>query len=101
MRRNENMVAMRIALFAVALTAALLIGAERLVLVNAPTYPRFLATDLGDGGIERVQALRKSVCKDDSVEIYPKKEAWIVRCGFAYYPGHTYLSHTDPLAANR
>lgn len=95
------MKALKITLPAVLLAAALLVTAERLVLVNSQTYPRFLATDLGNGGIARVHALGKSACKDNLIEIYPKKDVWIVRCGFTYYPGRTYLSRTDPLAVYR
>lgn len=83
------------------LVVGLLVTAERLCLVNARIYPHFLATDLGNVDTARLQELRKSSCKDDSIEVYPKRGVWVLRCGFAYYDGHTYISHTDPFEAYR
>lgn len=79
------------------LVASLLVTGERVYLVNAPSYPRFLATDLGDVDSARIVELRKTACRDDPIEVYAKNGYWVLRCGFAYYQGHTYISHSDPL----
>lgn len=83
------------------LVTGVLATVERLWLVNAPTYPHFLATDLGNVDTARLQELRKSTCKNDPIDVYPKQGVWVLRCGFAYYDAHTYLSHTDPFEAYR
>jgi len=88
-------------LFAALLVGGLSVTAERVWLVNAPVYPRFLATDLGNVDAAHLEELRKSACKHDGIEVYPKRGVWILRCGFAYYDGHTYISHTDPFEAYR
>jgi hypothetical protein len=83
------------------LAASLLVTGERVYLVNAASYPRFLATDLGNVDAARITELRKTACKDDPIEVYPKNGFWVLRCGFAYYQGHTYISHSDPFAEYR
>lgn len=88
-------------LFAALLVAGLLATAERVWLVNAPVYPRFLATDLGNVDVARLQELHNAACKHDAIEVYPKRGVWILRCGFAYYDAHTYVSHSDPLEGYR
>ncbi|HCM7206548.1 TPA: hypothetical protein N3202_004481 [Salmonella enterica subsp. enterica serovar Typhimurium str. D23580] len=95
------MKALKTALLVAFAAAAVLVTAERVYLVNAPSYPRFLATDLGNVGAARVAELRKTACKDDPIEVYAKNGFWVLRCGFAYYQGHTYISHSDPFAEYR
>jgi hypothetical protein len=83
------------------LVASLLVTGERVYLVNASSYPRFLATDLGSVDAARIEELRKTACKDEPIEVYAKNGFWVLRCGFAYYQGHTYISHSDPFAEYR
>jgi hypothetical protein len=70
---------------------------ERLVLVNAASYPQALAQDLGSVDRAGLKHLRATACKDDPIEVIPKDGVWILRCGFLYYQGATFLSHTDPV----
>lgn len=78
------------------LIAGLLFTGERVYLVNAASYSRFLATDLGNVDAARISELHRTECKDDPIDVYKKDGYWVLRCGFAYYQGHTYISHTDP-----
>lgn len=70
--------------------------AERLCLVNGVHYPRFLAKDVGAVGFDGLDRLRVSACGGDPVEVYAKSSYWVLRCGVAYIPGRTFISHTDP-----
>ncbi|WP_426400900.1 hypothetical protein ACN9M1_26585 (plasmid) [Ralstonia sp. R-29] len=76
----------------------LLTVAERLYLVNGAQYPRFLARDVGAVGFEDLDALRAASCGGEPVEVYPKTGYWVLRCGVAYFEGHTFISHADPFA---
>lgn len=78
------------ALFGIALTA------ERVILVNGTSYPRALADDAGSVDLAELQRLRTTTCKDEPIEVFPKNGYWILRCGFSYYQGHTFVSRTDP-----
>ena len=77
---------------------SLLTVAERLYLVNGTQYPRFLARDVGAVRFEDLEALRAASCDGDPVEVYPKTGYWVLRCGVAYFEGHTFISHADPFA---
>ncbi len=74
----------------------LLSVAERLYLVNGAHYPRFLAKDVGAVGMDGLDRLRVTKCGGEPVEVYAKDDYWVLRCGVAYIPGHTFISHTDP-----
>lgn len=72
---------------------------ERLYLVNGTTYPRVLARDLGAANYATLDKLRADQCKGQTMEIYSKADnLWVIRCGFGWYEGHTYISSTDPYA---
>ncbi|NKA72536.1 hypothetical protein GO285_01413 [Ralstonia solanacearum] len=70
--------------------------AERLYLVNGAHYPSFLAKDVGTVDMDGLRRLRASECGSEPVEVYAKADYWLLRCGFAYVPGNTFISHTDP-----
>ena len=72
--------------------------AERLYLVNGAQYPRLLAKDVGAVRFEDLDALRLASCGGEPVEVYPKTGYWVLRCGVAYFNGHTFISHADPFA---
>lgn len=72
--------------------------AERLYLVNGTQYPRFLARDVGVVRFEDLDELRVASCNGEPVEVYRKTGYWVLRCGFAYSEGHTFISHADPFA---
>lgn len=74
----------------------LLTVAERLYLVNGTQYPRFLARDVGAVRFEDLDELRAASCHGEPVEVYPKAGYWVLRCGVAYFEGHTFISHTNP-----
>ncbi|CAJ0788010.1 hypothetical protein LMG19083_01661 [Ralstonia psammae] len=76
----------------------LLSGAERLYLVKGKQYPRFMAKDLGAVEFEGLERLRVSACNGDPLEVYPKTDFWVLRCGYNYFQGHTFISHADPFA---
>lgn len=72
---------------------------ERLYLVNGSSYPRFLARDLGAASYATLDKLHAGECKGQMMEIYGKADdEWVIRCGFNWYEGHTYISSTDPYA---
>lgn len=74
----------------------LLAVAERLYLVNGAQYPRFLAKDVAAVPFDDLDGLRVLSCNGELLEVYPKANYWVLRCGFAYFEGHTFISHTDP-----
>jgi hypothetical protein len=70
---------------------------ERLYLVNGSSYPRFLAHDLGAANYSTLENLRLNQCKGQGMEIYGKRDnLWVIRCGFTWMEGHTYVSTTNP-----
>ncbi|WP_196303110.1 hypothetical protein [Ralstonia solanacearum] len=75
--------------------------AERLYLVNGSYYPRFLAKDVGAVGFDGLDRLRLSACGGEPVEVYSKSAYWVLRCGVAYMPGNTFISHADPFESLR
>lgn len=81
---------------ALLMLAGLLLTAERLYLVNGATYPTFLAEDLGSIDANTLEYLHKTHCSGEPMEIYRKRDFWVIRCGVAYLEGHTFISHTDP-----
>lgn len=75
----------------------ILMTVERLYLVNGSSYPRILAHDLGAANYSTLENLRLNQCKGDGMEIYGKRnDLWVIRCGFSWYEGHTYISTTNP-----
>ncbi|AXV99247.1 hypothetical protein CJO80_27230 (plasmid) [Ralstonia solanacearum] len=76
----------------------LLTVAERMYLVNGEHYPRILARDVGVVGLDGLDGLRVSACDGEPLEVYAKADYWVLRCGVAYFQGHTFISHTDPFA---
>jgi len=88
--------------FVAVIVGLLLSGAERLYLVNGSHYPSFMASDLGAVDSKRMDEIRATSCPNAPLEIFEKGNAqnryWVIRCGFAYYEGHTYISHTHPYA---
>lgn len=87
-------------LIAIAMVLGVLATLERVYLVNGSSYPRFLAEDASNVDEAGLAKLRATTCKDDAIEIFEKGETWVLRCGFAYYQGHTYISHTDPMGGH-
>lgn len=82
---------------ALVIVGAVLNTAERLYLVNADSYPRFLARNLGTADMHTIDRLRANECKDHPVEVFEKKNyTWVMRCGFSWIDGHTYISNADP-----
>jgi hypothetical protein len=84
---------------AIVLAIGVLATLERVYLVNGSSYPRLLAEDVGNVDEAGLAKMRATTCKDEPVEVYKKDEIWVLRCGFAYYQGHTYISHTDPMGS--
>lgn len=84
-------------IIAVLLILVLLTG-ERVLLVNGPTYPKYLAEDLGNIDASILEYLHRTHCKGEPMEIYRKRDFWVMRCGVVYLEGHTFISHTDPTA---
>lgn len=88
--------------FALIIVGAVLNTLERVYLVNAETYPRFLARDMGAADMKAIDMLRAKECKGEPVEIYPKQdETWVMRCGFSWFNGHTYISSVDPFVESK
>ncbi|CAJ0809564.1 hypothetical protein LMG19083_04964 [Ralstonia psammae] len=56
--------------------------------------------DLGAVEFEGLERLRVSECNGELLEVDPKTEFWVLRCGYDYFQGHTFISHADP-SANR
>lgn len=86
-----------LALFFIAIAASLLAGIERLYLVNGDSYPRFLAKNLGTADMHTIDALRAKECKNTGIDVYEKAgNVWVIRCGFSWLDGKTYISNADP-----
>ncbi|CAH2782572.1 MAG: hypothetical protein PPHEINF_2009 [uncultured Paraburkholderia sp.] len=87
---------------ATAVCAALLVGmfllvAERVYLVNGSSYPRWFAHDLGAANYSDLDRLQGTECKGEGMEIYGKHDnRWVIRCGFSWIDGRTYISSTNP-----
>ncbi len=63
---------------------------ERVYLVNADTYPRWLASgELGDVNNAELLRLRETACKAAPIEIFQKRGHFVMRCGFAWYEPST------------
>lgn len=76
---------------------ALLNSAERVYLVNGSSYPSFLGRDLGAADYKTLDRLHENQCKGDGMEIYGKADGkWVIRCGFLWLDGHTFISSTNP-----
>lgn len=85
-----------------ALTFAMSLGIERLYFVNASTYPRAFARDVGKiTSYRQLDPIQKSECGSTMMEIYGKTNGWFIRCGSLWYTGHTFYSSTDPYAEIR
>lgn len=76
---------------ALAVIAVGVLGAiERVYLVNADTYPRWLASgELGDANNVDLLRLRETACKAAPIEIFQKRDLVVLRCGFALYEPST------------
>ncbi len=94
---NTTAVLKAIIPFGIALVGLLTV-AERLYLVNGGQYPRFLAQDVGAVDQNGLDGLRVASCNGEPIEVYAKADYWVLRCGVAYFEGHTFISHTDPFA---
>lgn len=71
--------------------------AERLYLVNGDSYPPMLARDLGTADMKTLEMLRAKECRGEVIEVYEKTNyTWVIRCGFSWVGGHTYISNADP-----
>lgn len=86
----------------VVIIGTLLNTAERFYLVSAYSYPRFLARNQGEADIYTIEQLRANECKGQSVEVFQKKNyTWVLRCGFSWINGHTYISNADPFRKHK
>jgi hypothetical protein len=78
-------------------TAFIFIAVERYYLVDAQGYPSILAKPLDLKQGESALRLREGECKNDVIYSFRKaKDIWIVRCGFDWFTGSTYITHSDP-----
>ncbi|MDN7527679.1 hypothetical protein [Burkholderia orbicola] len=85
------------ALCVVLLLGTFLLVAERVYLVNGSSYPRWLARDIGAANYAELDRLHGTECKGESMEIYGKRSSqWVIRCGFTWMGGRTYISSTNP-----
>jgi hypothetical protein len=77
-----------VAIGAVSLMLAGLIVAERAVLVNGPSYPRWLATgEVPSASDEAVAMLHGSACRGQGpVEVHLKPQGVVLRCGTWFLP---------------
>lgn len=92
---NTTAVLKAVGLLGIAIVSLLSV-AERLYLVNGAHYPSFLAKDVGAVDMDGLNRIRTSECGSEPVEVYAKAGYWVMRCGVAYFPGHTFISHADP-----
>lgn len=81
----------------VLILVGLFLTAERVYLVNGATYPPILAEDLGNIDAKNLEYLHRTYCAEEPMEIYRKRDFWVVRCGFTYLQGRTFISHIDPM----
>lgn len=59
---------------------------ERVYLVNGKNYPAWLATEQFESiDNAKLNELRNSYCKNESLELFEKEESVVVRCGLAWY----------------
>jgi len=75
----------------------LVAGAERVYLVNASSYPTWLASDQGPVNADRLLANLDPKCAGKTAEIYEKDgNRAVVRCGgFSWYDSYTYQVHLE------
>jgi len=69
---------------------------ERLYLVNAPTYPKWLVQrDIGALTNNQLMEFYVAECKGMGAEMHEKENGTaVIRCGgMMWYDGHTYLVH--------
>lgn len=76
---------------ALAVIAVAVLGTiERVYLVSADTYPRWLASgELGGVDDTELLRLRETACKAAPIEIFQKRDFVVLRCGFALYEPST------------
>ncbi len=84
------------------LSGIIVVGAastvERVILVNAATYPSVLAEASDVQDRKSLERLRVNKCKGRPMEIYGKDDGvWIIRCGFNWLEGRTFRSSSQPL----
>ncbi|WP_156350195.1 hypothetical protein [Achromobacter sp. 2789STDY5608633] len=79
----------------------LLAGIERLYLVNADSYPSFLASEKNLASPAELDQLRANECPDEVLTIYEKSNGWVIRCGDFWFDGPTFLSSVDPYQSIR
>lgn len=80
-------------LFVLTLLTVLLMGVERAYLLRASTYPAWLATErLASLDRAGAMTLRTERCGQNApFEIIGKKNVTVLRCGFNWFTGHTFL----------
>lgn len=90
---------MKLVLGALACLFVLCLFVERVYFVNASTYPREFAQDFGRiTSSQQLDRIRKTECSSTTIEVYPKKNGWFMRCRSVWYTGHTFYSSTDPFS---
>lgn len=78
-------------------TAFIFVPVERYYLVNAQGYPSILAKRLDLKQGESALLLREGECKNEMISSFRKaKDLWVVRCGFDWFTGSTYITHSEP-----
>jgi hypothetical protein len=77
--------------------------AERSYLVNGATYARWLASGIvADTSMDTVIKLRKSQCQAEPIEVIDKPDgSQVLRCGWTWISGKTYLRLPTDSAANK
>lgn len=87
--------ALGLAAFACAILLGIALTIERLYVVNADSYPEFMATrlkgDASDAGI-----LKAANCVP--MEILEKKNGWLIRCGLLRINGPVFLTSKPPFS---
>lgn len=88
--------------FGLVMFGGMLLGAERVYLMNAQSYPHFMAQNLGTADYHTIERLQAYECKGSVVEVFEKANYnWVIRCGQTWLTGHTYISNADPYRALR
>lgn len=95
--RLRTLGAIGVGLGVAALLLAALVAQERLLLVHGRTYPHWLARDLGTLDAAALDRLRQTDCHRHRLEMFEKDDgAWVLRCGFTWLEGRTFLSTPYP-----
>lgn len=75
---------------------------DRVNLVNGNTYPHWMTREnLGAVDEQMIVALRKGQCSHEPIEIYRKRDGYVMRCGYTFLEPSTRTYFADTVYLDR